>query len=202
MTVYCYDTEFREDGTTIDLISIGIVCEDDGREYYAVNVDCDFERIRSDDWLWSNVVRHLPTTKTDWTDSQHMRFITELDRNAASVKPKWVIANEVREFIVGGIKPVGENDGEPVYRSKDLPQLWAYFGAYDHVALAQLWGRMIDHPDLMPMWTHDLMQLIEPLRGFTMPKQAGDQHNALADARWNLEVLRHARAAAQHAAVI
>ena len=32
---YFYDTEFLEDGETIDLISIGIVAED-GREYYAV----------------------------------------------------------------------------------------------------------------------------------------------------------------------
>ncbi|WP_409430567.1 3'-5' exoribonuclease domain-containing protein [Mycobacterium sp. SMC-16] len=193
MTIYCYDTEFIEDGHTIDLISIGIVCED-GREYYAVNVDCDFARICNDDWLWANVVPHLPTTKTDWDDPIRGRFgDTRLDLHAAAVKPKWVIANEVREFIVGGIKPMGQRDGEPFYASEDLPQLWAYYGAYDHVALAQLWGRMIDHPNLMPMFTHDLMQLIEPLRGFTMPKQAGDQHNALADARWNLEVLHAAR---------
>src|SRR4051812_11038169 len=32
---YFYDTEFLEDGQTIELISIGIVAED-GREYYAV----------------------------------------------------------------------------------------------------------------------------------------------------------------------
>ncbi|MCW2560140.1 MAG: hypothetical protein JWP55_4104 [Mycobacterium sp.] len=31
MTIYCYDTEFLNDGRTIELISIGIVCED-GRE--------------------------------------------------------------------------------------------------------------------------------------------------------------------------
>lgn len=31
---YFLDTEFHEDGKTIDLISIGIVAED-GREYYA-----------------------------------------------------------------------------------------------------------------------------------------------------------------------
>lgn len=43
MTIYCYDTEFLEDGSTIELISIGIVCED-GREYYAVNSDMDEKR--------------------------------------------------------------------------------------------------------------------------------------------------------------
>ena len=38
---YFYDTEFLEDGETIDLISIGIVAED-GREYYAVNLNADW----------------------------------------------------------------------------------------------------------------------------------------------------------------
>lgn len=33
---YFYDTEFIEDGHTIDLISIGVVAED-GRSYYAIS---------------------------------------------------------------------------------------------------------------------------------------------------------------------
>lgn len=38
---YFLDTEFIEDGVTIDLISIGIV-SDDGREFYACNRDAHF----------------------------------------------------------------------------------------------------------------------------------------------------------------
>lgn len=52
------DTEFHEDGKTIDLISIGIVAAD-GREYYAVNADCKFQRIAlldSCQWLRDNVM--------------------------------------------------------------------------------------------------------------------------------------------------
>jgi len=57
-----YDTEFIENGKTIDLISIGIVTED-GREYYAVNSgiesgDALHERISAHDWLMRNVVPH------------------------------------------------------------------------------------------------------------------------------------------------
>ncbi|TWH05595.1 uncharacterized protein DUF5051, partial [Rhodococcus rhodochrous J45] len=52
---YFYDTEFLENGSTIDLISIGIVAED-GREYYAVNSDMDHDRIAHDEWLCKNVV--------------------------------------------------------------------------------------------------------------------------------------------------
>jgi 3' exoribonuclease, RNase T-like len=54
---YFFDTEFYEDGRTIDLISIGIVAQD-GREFYAVNRDAQLHRVS--DWVRSNVLRHLP----------------------------------------------------------------------------------------------------------------------------------------------
>lgn len=53
---YWFDTEFIEDGKTIDLISIGIVSED-GREYYAENLSCD--RSRASQWVRDNVIVHL-----------------------------------------------------------------------------------------------------------------------------------------------
>lgn len=56
---YWLDTEFIEDGKTIDLLSIGIVAED-GREFYAENQDCD--RTRADDWVKANVLPHLDMT--------------------------------------------------------------------------------------------------------------------------------------------
>jgi len=54
---YYLDTEFYEDGKTIDLISIGIVCED-GREFYAVNSDAELHRVSP--WIRANVLPHLP----------------------------------------------------------------------------------------------------------------------------------------------
>lgn len=53
---FFYDTEFIEDGKTIDLISIGIVSED-GREYYAESSECDLSR--ASEWVEENVVPHL-----------------------------------------------------------------------------------------------------------------------------------------------
>lgn len=54
---YFLDTEFYEDGKTIDLISIGIVCED-GREYYAVSCDAQLHRVNR--WVRDNVLTQLP----------------------------------------------------------------------------------------------------------------------------------------------
>lgn len=161
MTQFFYDTEFLEDGSTIDLISIGIVT-DRGDDYYAVNADCDWGRIVADDWLWENVVPHLPHDKSP-------RSLNLLDMTSPLVKPKWVIRNEVRDFITR--KTAGK------------PELWAYYGAYDHVALAQLFGKMINLPKGIPMWTHDIMQLIDGLPDMKLPSNTG-LHNALEDAMW------------------
>lgn len=185
--IYAYDTEFLEDGKTIDLISIGIVC-DDGREYYAVNSDMDTDRVQNDKWLMANVWPHLPLRGRRESTGYAGSFSPGvLNTQSTLVKPKWVIANEVREFIVGDLA-----DCDAAVAEDDLPELWAYYGAYDHVALCQLWGRMINHPRFMPMWTHDVMQLIETIRGFEKPKQDGTEHDALADARWVMKVLRAA----------
>jgi hypothetical protein len=158
--IYCYDTEFLEDGRTIELISIGIVC-DDGSEYYAVNADMPVTRITEHAWLKKNVWPQLPI----------------------KVKPKWVIANEVRDFITGCIE------------MGDSPKLWADYCAYDHVVLAQLYGPMINLPEGIPMFTHDIEQLKERLPGtWKAPKQASGVHNALEDARHNMRVYRSAMA--------
>jgi hypothetical protein len=54
---FWFDTEFHEDGRTIDLISIGVVAED-GREYYA-ETDFAAEKAGYTDWLKANVQPHL-----------------------------------------------------------------------------------------------------------------------------------------------
>ncbi len=55
---YYLDTEFYEDGRAIELISIGIVCED-GREFYRVVSRAD-ETCKKSEWLVANVLPHLP----------------------------------------------------------------------------------------------------------------------------------------------
>lgn len=54
-----FDTEFIEDGKTIDLISIGMVRED-GAVYYAENVECDLSK--SSQWVRDNVLPYVGKT--------------------------------------------------------------------------------------------------------------------------------------------
>jgi hypothetical protein len=58
---YFLDTEFIEDGKTIELLSIGIV-SDDGREYYAEVSETD--HTKASDWVKKNVLPHLTGTLT------------------------------------------------------------------------------------------------------------------------------------------
>jgi len=155
---YFYDTEFLEDGRTIDLISIGIVAED-GREYYAVNSDMPQHRVKDHSWLMANVWPTLPT----YVDGD----TTWINPEDAGVKPREVIARDVASFL----------------RATSHTELWAWYGAYDHVVLCQLWGTMMQLPAGIPMWTNDLRQEVARLGDPKLPDQASCEHNALEDAR-------------------
>lgn len=63
------------------------------------------------------------------------------------------------------------------------PVLWAWYGAYDHVALCQLWGAMPELPRALPRITFDVRQLWEHLGRPALPVQPTGLHDALADAR-------------------
>lgn len=172
---YFYDCEFLEDGATIELISIGIVAED-GREYYAVNSDMPVDRITKDNWLLNNVWPHLPLrgykSGLEYIGGGEHAVRTQragtLDTTSTLVKPKWVIANEVREFLL---------------HWPNEPELWADYAAYDHVVLAQLWGPMIRMPKGLPMFTHEFQQRWRDAGRPELPEQTDGQHDALADAR-------------------
>jgi hypothetical protein len=163
---FWYDTEFLEDGKTIDLISIGIVAED-GREYYAVNKDAPWKRIKKSSWLMKNVVPSLPRGHGD--RRLHMPNSWLVDFADPLVKSKDRIADGVLRFI----------DPQP---GSDV-ELWADYGAYDHVVLCQLWGSMICLPSGLPMFTNDIQQEARRLGVTELPQQESGWHNALDDAR-------------------
>jgi hypothetical protein len=184
---FFYDTEFIELGPDhpIRLISIGMVHPASGSSYYAVNADVPESVIKSHKWLRDNVWPYLPTTKNRPATKDQPAGSTcrcrdgHLDRSHPAVKPRAQIASEVSEFVL-------VNGSES--RSKN--RLWSYFGSYDHVVLAQLYGTMVDLPKHMPMLTWDL-EAEALARGATnLPAQTVKEHHALADAVWHADVAR------------
>jgi hypothetical protein len=164
---YFYDTEFIEDGKTIDLISIGIVAED-GRELYCESNEIDLSA--ANDWVKENVITHLWSKQRDKTEFN--RWSLEVNHWGGLFSRK-EIAREIIRFCNQ------EQHGKP--------EFWAYYADYDHVALCQLFGTMIDLPKGWPMYTRDIKQLCDELGNPRLPEQGKNEHNALEDARWNMK---------------
>ncbi len=180
-----YDTEFLElgAGAPISLISIGMV-RDDGAELYCINADFHVESLMYHPWHMTNTVPSLP-----------IRVIPDVRRVAGQrlvwdkEDPRWedyawphdTIRDKVHAFLTeGGV----------------TPELWAWYGAYDHVCLAQLWGTMSQMPRSVPFYTNDIKQLHHQLGEPDLPIQSTTKHHALADAQWNrraYETLRDVR---------
>ena len=157
---YFFDTEFSEragERPTIDLISIGIVCED-GREYYAES--SEFLDRLCNPWVKENVLPLLGP---------------EEER-----KSKETIRDEVLAFIQA---PGG-------HRLRIYPEFWAYFADYDWVVFCWLFGAMADLPQHFPKYCRDLQQEADRLglKASQRPPKPNKEHNALADARWNMEL--------------
>lgn len=104
-----YDTEFIDDGRTIDLISIGLVA-DNGTEYYAVSNEFDLKKLAASDWLMKNVWPSLPQVRGDARmmalasireGSPPIRYVRRLfAKSNPDVKPRTQIAAEVADFLL------------------------------------------------------------------------------------------------------
>lgn len=162
---YFYDTEFIEDGKTIDLISIGVAAED-GRSYYAISTE--FNPKRASQWVKDNVLAHLPPRHVNFGDPSVAPRIKD---EAMHWKSRADIASDLVRFFQNGPQQKFE--------------LWGYYADYDHVALCQLFGTMMDLPKGWPMYTRDIKQLCDSLGNPELPEQGKGEHHALADARWN-----------------
>ena len=160
---YFFDTEFIEDGKTIDLLSIGIVAED-GRELYAEVDQRDVDHERADPWVKKHVIAHLWHRQKDKTEFNGWTR----DGGIGGLLRRSEIAREVRVFV--GV-------------SVTSPEFWAYYADYDWVVLCQLFGRMIDLPKGWPMYCRDVKQLCDSLGTPQLPEPT-NEHHALADARW------------------
>lgn len=138
------------------------MCED-GREYYACNKQFDLKHMteESDGWLWHNVMPLLPPFSSSAWDTR------------AGIRAD--VESFVRYDDSGK-----EIDGQP--------EFWAHFADYDWIVLCQLFGSMKDLPIDFPMFCFDLKQWYEQLGRPAIPRQVGNQHDALEDARWNKQV--------------
>ena len=132
------------------------VVDEHGREFYAISTE--FDPSRALPWVRRNVLDRLPSPGDPaWRSRERIR-------------------DELHAFLVA---PLAERPDE------DL-ELWAWYAAYDHVALAQLWGPMPALPAEIPRFTKDLRQRWDDVGRPRLPEAADRRHDALVDARHNL----------------
>jgi hypothetical protein len=153
------DTEFVDNGVTIDLISIGIVAEDN-REFYRINLECDFSK--ASDWVVENVLFPISINQSGVITGESLEWAVTREE----------IKQGVLEFIGDDLKP----------------QFWSHYCSYDFVVFCQLFGTMMDLPPSFPMYCNDIRQLYDRLSDdgtLKLPLQTECLHNALEDAKWN-----------------
>jgi len=162
------DEEFVEDGKTIDLISIGMVAEDNRYLYY-VNRECDFSK--ASDWVLENVLLPIGLDRSGFSKNPG-------DPDASPAYRETYLASRDRAQIAELVK-------EFVYASPGEPEFWGDYVSYDWVAMCQLFGKMMDLPCGFPMYCNDIQQWRRFLGNPQLPEQTKGMHNALDDARWN-----------------
>jgi hypothetical protein len=132
------------------------VVDEHGREFYAISTE--FDGKAAVPWVRRNVLGRLPSPS-------HPAW-----RSRAQIR------DDLYKFLV-----------EPVESgSEGALELWAWYAAYDHVVLAQLWGRMSGLPREIPRFTKDLRQLWDDRGRPPLPDAQERRHDALVDARHNL----------------
>lgn len=214
---YFLDTEFIEGFHKpilgkkrhyIDLISIGIVCED-GRSYYAVSTE--FNPKDANEWVKNNVISKLPDRHVDMMDSPNRRM------ESMAWKSNKVILQEIHYFFK--YCPLHTGFGMKWCAHDEDIQVYGYYADYDWVLFCSLFGSMMDLPEAFPMHCIDLKQMLDEkvssldrsdfftefhkkesltfkekldlvkTKNAKYPKQI-NEHNALSDAKWNCELYK------------
>lgn len=154
MLRYFFDTEFMDDGQTLELISLGVVSEDGTRELYCINAEMNLGRASS--WVRENVLPRLPKLS-------HSAWRCRAD-----------IRRALMEFLldVNGKRP-GAIEMWSYYASYDWVVLCQLWGPMIHLP-TNLPAHVMDVKQFAVMLDNPKLPLIDQSKA----------HNALEDARW------------------
>jgi hypothetical protein len=119
---------------------------------------------------------------------QLYRISSEFNPNDASQWVKDNVLSQLEDYERGTLSQIAADIlqfCDPDQFGK--PEFWGYYSDYDWVVFAQIFGTMMDLPAGFPMYCRDLKQWCDQLGNPKLPDQGKGEHNALADAAWNMK---------------
>ena len=163
---------FNKPYHSIQLISIGIVCED-GRTYYAISKEYNYDD--ASDWVKKNVILPMYQELTP----AHKQFSGENNFHKYEGKTNRQIAKEILQFVAPyHFLSVKYKTGNVVLNQetylKQFPaKFFAFFADYDWVLFCSLFGSMNDLPKGFPWYCRDLKQMLDEIVAETSCKDLG-----------------------------
>jgi hypothetical protein len=115
-------------------------------------------------------------------DSRYFEF----DYPEAEITP-WLAENVVPHLRANGVKNTFTIAAATIeaWIGRDMPEFWAYYGAYDWYWFARLFGGFMQLPKHWPMLHREFAYIQQGV-----PAVAGAEHNALNDCRSILAAMK------------
>lgn len=163
-------------------------------------------------WLRENVLKPIFEDFNKRQEYKGHTVFTFTYRNMKKLIKIYGISNEnISKRVLDFIVPLNARfDQQMGFKSvadaieQLKPEFYGYYSDYDWVVFCWLYGRMMDLPKGFPMYCIDLKQTLDEFctkhddwfgkdmtleqRLYVMKPDQTNEHNALADARWNREL--------------
>jgi len=167
------DTEFIATRGTLELISVGIYCEN-GRSFYAESSEYDVSLFSQ--WHYDNIQPGLK-----FFDQEEIDMVDVGDNGDVDVYGTYkYIGTQLKDWV---------NDIIAECDTSNKPEFWGWFCSTDWVLFCWLFGdSLVDIPKPWPQWCRDILQEIHG--PFHLPTKSGVNHNALDDAKWHFEIFQ------------
>lgn len=205
MRRYFLNTQYITHPTTYDLISLALVC-DDGREFYAINWECDFNK--ADHTIENMVLANLPfrplgkptlpntadgefwKTKS-WYTREGLKIaiaafmgFADLRRNLSQASMSQMQPFE-RQSLMQKIE-----QGIEYSAYKPGPELWANYSTVHHILFTQLFGYERNQPSGLHKHCNDIQQWAHQLGKLEFPSlnDYSKRGHALHQARYCKEL--------------
>lgn len=198
----------------IDMISVGIVRED-GATYYAISSEYNYKD--ASQWVKDNVI-HPMYIKTVHGDERNRLNASNFHKHYGKTNKQ--IADDIISFCIYRKESTTYDATGFSNRWEYVdPEFYGYYADYDWVLFCSLFGTMMDLPKGYPMYCRDLKQMFDEAQSkwvslsdeqrckysvenklysieiglknlSNYPTTKNDEHHALSDAKWNMELYK------------